>query len=691
MSKTVQWKRGNANVSATYIGPQGEITVNTDDYSLSLHDGMTPGGYKISNDLDSNVNIGNLIITGQTISGTNSGQDIIINASTAGVQISNIRIADETIIGLNGGQDIILSPTNANLRLTGNAFTVANSLSLIADTANNFSVLTGTPESANDIKIQATNGTYNSTIYLWANMQRMSFNTISNAFDFNFNGQLSATDFTASKNSPYGYSFYTPGQGYAGFSHVNGSPEYLRISFANTDHTRYFANLTTQTVGNLVISAQGNVFGTFPNAFVQVYSNINSYAQFVMQNLNSGSESSADFVITSDDGTDINHFLDIGIASSTYNYPGYGIIKPHDTYILSVGNNITGPGSVDSGNLIMGSTTGNIVMFVGAPEDANVIAKINSTGFMPGANVSYSLGSQTEQWKDLWLSNIYVSGQTGTGNSSIVAGVTNTLLANSTAAFSANVNGYSQITYQNKNAGADATADFILTADNGSDTTNYLDVGIVNSGYDNTTPTNSLGNIVYAADGYIYTQGNLSNVNQLGGNLVIGTTTPTKNVKIFAGGATSAALVANIGNIAISQPNLPAFRVYGSSSNNIADGTTITSTQGATIDYNQGSYYNNSTGLFTAPVSGIYNATATLRVGSTDTLNQASIQKNSSSTGANVVAFWELSGNTATKGFGHMSMSGTAKLAAGDTLRLQVLLGNVQFDVNDSWGVTLIG
>lgn len=144
-----------------------------------------------------------------------------------------------------------------------------------------------------------------------------------------------------------------------------------------------------------------------------------------------------------------------------------------------------------------------------------------------------------------------ITGNTTTGVGAINAGVTNTLLPNTIVSFNSNVNYYTQVTLQNKSTGADATADYILTADNGSDTVNYLDLGIINSGYDANTPTNSLGNIVYAADGYLYAQGNTGNANQSGGNLVLGTTVPGKNVKIFAGGVNSNSIVANISNTGI--------------------------------------------------------------------------------------------------------------------------------------------
>ena len=143
---------------------------------------------------------------------------------------------------------------------------------------------------------------------------------------------------------------------------------------------------------------------------------------------------------------------------------------------------------------------------------------------------------------------ILVPGTVTTGVNSILAGPTFTPLPNTMAGFVSNVNSYTQLTIQNKNAGADATTDFIATADNGSDTVNYLDLGIINSGYDANTPTNSLGNIVFAADSYLYAQGNTGNASQSGGNLAIGTTVAGKSVKIFAGGANNNSIVATISN-----------------------------------------------------------------------------------------------------------------------------------------------
>jgi hypothetical protein len=495
MSKTVQFKRGNSNVGSTYIGAQGEITVNTDNYTLNVHDGITPGGYSILNTTVSNI--GNLVITGQTINGSLANTDITISPINGNVDITanlvlpNISINDDTIktIDSNLNFQVINSLTSESYTLTldldgylnipeyiksnlGGAeiqfgesdgillyadfsrggsrislnedetsFIFANtdikiitgnnkewhfgsdgSISmpgnlltanlLISHVAANNTVQTKTLNNS-DLEITATDGISASSIYLWANNQRMSFNTVSNAFDFNFNGQLSATDFTASKNSNVGYSFYAEGGDYSGFRHSSGPPDVITIVHEGNVFAGFYGNYTTQLYGNLVVSSDGETFGSFPDAYIQVYSNVDSYSQFVLQNINDGSDASTDVVVTADNGNDNTYYINMGILGSNHAVPNFfGDVRNYDDgYLIVVGNDATG-GAANVGNLILGSTNGVVKTFVGNLAEANVVTVVTETGLMPGANVTYSLGSETNQWKDLWVSNntIYIGG-----------------------------------------------------------------------------------------------------------------------------------------------------------------------------------------------------------------------------------------------------------------------------------------
>jgi len=148
--------------------------------------------------------------------------------------------------------------------------------------------------------------------------------------------------------------------------------------------------------------------------------------------------------------------------------------------------------------------------------------KAESGNIVANQDAVYSLGEPNFRWKVLYSANV------------VVGAAGHQFLPNSVAEFSGNVNSYSQINFRNQRSGTAATTDYILTADNGTDTEYYLDVGLTNSGYDNTNPVNSLGNVITANDGYIYIQGNTANAT--GGNLALGVTTPGKHVTIFAGG-----------------------------------------------------------------------------------------------------------------------------------------------------------
>jgi len=93
-------------------------------------------------------------------------------------------------------------------------------------------------------------------------------------------------------------------------------------------------------------------------------------------------------------------------------------------------------------------------------------------------------------------------------------------------------NTYIQVNIQNRATGTTATADLVLTANNGTDAANYINLGINNSGYND--PTFSNGS---AYDGYLFING---------GNLDIGTQTPNTNIEFHAGGTTASKVIARI-------------------------------------------------------------------------------------------------------------------------------------------------
>jgi hypothetical protein len=102
---------------------------------------------------------------------------------------------------------------------------------------------------------------------------------------------------------------------------------------------------------------------------------------------------------------------------------------------------------------------------------------------------------------------------------------TYTALPNTRAAFTSYDNSYAQVNHQNLFTGNNASSDFIATTDTGTDSTGYIDLGINNSTYSQTSFT-----IVGASDGYLYTQG---------GHLGVGTGA-AKNLVFFTNGTLAA-------------------------------------------------------------------------------------------------------------------------------------------------------
>jgi hypothetical protein len=132
-------------------------------------------------------------------------------------------------------------------------------------------------------------------------------------------------------------------------------------------------------------------------------------------------------------------------------------------------------------------------------------------------------------------------GDPATGFGALYVGIPSgfTLLNNEVAQFADNFNGYTQVTHRNIIGGDQATGDFVISADNGTDVTNYIDIGIAGSGYNGLLANNSLGTVLYTNDSYLYAKGDTA-----GGNIVIGTIQTGAAVRIIAGASNIADVVA---------------------------------------------------------------------------------------------------------------------------------------------------
>lgn len=218
-------------------------------------------------------------------------------------------------------------------------------------------------------------------------------------------------------------------------------------------------------------------------------------------------------------------------------------------YSLTVHNGTTAGGFAVSSNTAglvdsFARTTANGANGLAAGAYATANTKFNTTGGTLSGNVTIQ--------GTLDVSGNTVVGKTVEANTVIVdttlysglAARSSVVLPHLIAQFASNSNTYTQVNTQNIDP--QGSADFVVTADNGSDTDFYIDMGILGSQYNNQYPINSLGTAGTPYDGYLYVQG--STIGQLGGNLIIGSTStaPGQDVKIIVGGSNTEHIIVKV-------------------------------------------------------------------------------------------------------------------------------------------------
>lgn len=124
-----------------------------------------------------------------------------------------------------------------------------------------------------------------------------------------------------------------------------------------------------------------------------------------------------------------------------------------------------------------------------------------------------------------------------------------TIYPNNPLDIAVNINTYGQIIFQNKNPGTAASTDICLTADNGDDTSFYLDLGIGSSNYAQPAYT-----LYGPNDGYLVSSDS---------NLLLGTYAEDTAVKFHIGGGLVENLVATIDATGMDLPSGLSYKVNG--------------------------------------------------------------------------------------------------------------------------------
>lgn len=186
------------------------------------------------------------------------------------------------------------------------------------------------------------------------------------------------------------------------------------------------------------------------------------------------------------------------------------------------------------GKLFYGNSSNTAVLFEtsGEPAGLNQEIQFNDSGsFGASANLKYNDVSEI-LYTTSFNATQNIETQIAIVHTKLYAGLATavaTELPNVIAQFTSDSESYTQVNQQNING--NGSADFVITADVGTDTDFYADMGMAGSTYNfyagYQTPFDPL-------TGYFLVQG--STIGQDGGNMVIGTTTPGTNVKFLVGG-----------------------------------------------------------------------------------------------------------------------------------------------------------
>jgi len=143
MTKQVQRRRGTATQHTSFTGAEGELSVNTTNKSVHVHDGATAGGIELARKDGSNVAFTSGTLDGVTIGGTTAGAGTFTNLTATGTT---------TLAGASTSADITFGDNDKAI------FGAGSDLQIYHDGSNSYIDDVGTGDlrirGGNDIQIR---------------------------------------------------------------------------------------------------------------------------------------------------------------------------------------------------------------------------------------------------------------------------------------------------------------------------------------------------------------------------------------------------------------------------------------------------------------------------------------------------------------------------------------------------------
>ena len=313
--------------------------------------------------VNNTITVGNSVIVNNSLTVGNSSVNTYVNSTFVGIMTSTVNVVSNssTITTSNALGSVAVSPTAITIGANGiSTLTLGNST---VNAVSNNTVLTFSNSTVTSS--YGINGANINSGSVYINLGNSTINSVSNSSSHIIS------------NSTYSVSIGLPT-----VSIGNGSVN-------STVNSTMVSSNTINATSMLIVGAPSgyNFVGIAP---IEVNGNSNNYVEAVLQNANTGTNASGDFIATADSGNDSVNYVDLGINGSNYSNASYNIGGSLDGYLYTSNSNLV-IGTAANNGLIKFHANGTTSADLKVTISANALTLANNV-YLNG-NVASFLGS----------------------------------------------------------------------------------------------------------------------------------------------------------------------------------------------------------------------------------------------------------------------------------------------------------